>query len=97
MGREHMAISDVTHTVLWITSQYTVLVYSFTAEVLDPPNAVTLSSLNITYLIDDDVSYQIDLLSSRCGDSPTRKLLPLLLHNLNFATVMNHNINICVF
>ena len=44
--------------------------------------------------------------SSRCDPSkqflmlwrpPTIKLFFLLLHNLNFATVMNHNVNLCVF
>ena len=27
-----------------------------------------------------------------CGDPPTTRLFSLLLHNCNFATVMNHNV-----
>jgi len=33
----------------------------------------------------------------KCGDPPIIKLFLLLLHNCNFATVMNHNVNICVY
>lgn len=29
--------------------------------------------------------------------TPTVNLFSLLLHNFNFATVMHHNVNICVF
>ena len=36
-------------------------------------------------------------ISSCCVHLPTKRLFLLLLHNCNFATVMNHNVNICVF
>jgi hypothetical protein len=32
--------------------------------------------------------------SSCCGDPPNHKIISLLLHNCNFATAMNHNVNI---
>ncbi|EDL11190.1 mCG1050974 [Mus musculus] len=31
------------------------------------------------------------------GDSPTMKVLSLLLHSYNFNIIMNHNLHICVF
>ncbi|CAO2593992.1 hypothetical protein LEMLEM_LOCUS7524 [Lemmus lemmus] len=42
---------------------------------------------------DSTLSYS----SSCCADTPTIKLFLLLLPNCNFATVINRNVNICVF
>jgi hypothetical protein len=53
-------------------------ILGFRTEVLNLPNAACNPLIQFIYGM----------------VTPTIKLFPLLLHNCNFATVMNHNVNI---
>ena len=52
---------------------------------LVPSKSVLLNLTNVVTL---------QYISSCCGD-PSHQIILLLYHNCNFATLMNHNVNIC--